>query len=180
VLRWSVVVTAIAVACMVVDNVAAPFRFIDQLHTGSSGYGFYLSLWGVGSLAGAQLPRRIPAATMPAALALGNAVSGLGVVGIGVAPMLSVALCASVFGGIGNGIANVAVSSLVSQRVAETERGRAFASVSALIQTGVGVGTAAGAPLVAILTAGHAMAAAGALATVIAGVTVVWTVLRAP
>ena len=179
VLWWSVVVTAVAVLCAVVDNVAAPFRFLDQLHTSSSGYGFYLSLWGLGALGGSQLPRRIPATRMPAALAIGNAVSGLGILGIGLAPNLGFALAASTFGGIGNGIANVAVSALVTERVAEQQRGRAFASVAALIQTGTGLGTIAGAPLVALLSAGHAMAAAGALAALISGVTVVWTLVRA-
>lgn len=179
VLWWSVVVTAVAVLCAVVDNVAAPFRFLDQLHTSSSSYGFYLSLWGLGALGGSQLPRRIPAGRMPAALAIGNAVSGLGILGIGVAPNLGFALAASTFGGIGNGIANVAVSALVTERVAEQQRGRAFASVAALIQTGTGLGTIAGAPLVALLSAGHAMAAAGALAALISGVTVVWTLARA-
>ena len=177
-LWWSVVVTAIAVASAVVDNVAAPFRFLDQLHTSSSGYGFYLSLWGLGALGGSQLPRRIPATGMPAALAVGNAVSGLGVLGIGLAPNLGVALGASTFGGVGNGIANVALSALVTGRVVEEQRGRAFASVAALIQTGVGAGTVAGAPLVAWLAAGHAMAAAGALCALISGVTVVWTLAR--
>ena len=178
ILWWSVIVTSIAVACAVVDNVAAPFRFLDQLHTSSSGYGFYLSLWGLGALGGSQLPRRIPATRMPAALAIGNAVSGLGVLGIGLAPNLGLALAASTFGGVGNGIANVALSALVTSRVVEEQRGRAFASVAALIQTGVGAGTVAGAPLVAVLTAGHAMAAAGALAALISGVTVAWTLAR--
>lgn len=178
ILWWGVIVTSIAVACAVVDNVAAPFRFLDQLHTSSSGYGFYLSLWGFGALGGSQLPRRIPAARMSAALALGNAVSGLGVLGIGLAPTLGLALAASTFGGIGNGIANVALSALVTSRVAEQQRGRAFASVAALIQTGVGAGTVAGAPLVAALTAGNAMVAAGGLAALISGVTVVWTLAR--
>jgi MFS family permease len=175
VLRWSVLVTAVTVACAVVDNVAAPFRFIDQLHTTSAGYGFYLALWGAGSLIGAQLPRRVGVALMPAALAAGNAISGLGVFGIGVAPDLSFALAASTAGGVGNGIANVAVSALVSGRVDESERGRAFATVSAFIQTGVGAGTIAGAPLVAAFGAGHAMAAAGALTVLIGGAATVWT-----
>ena len=174
-LWWSVVVTSIAVACAVVDNVAAPFRFLDQLHTSSSGYGFYLSLWGLGALGGSQLPRRIPPARMSAALAVGNAVSGLGVLGIGVAPNLGVALAASTFGGVGNGIANVALSALVTSRVDEQQRGRAFASVAALIQTGVGTGTVTGAPLVAWLDAGHAMALAGSLAAAISAVVVAWT-----
>ena len=116
---------------------------------------------------------------MSAALAVGNALSGLGVLGIGLAPNVGFALAASTFGGVGNGIANVALSALVTGRVDEAQRGRAFASVAAIIQTGVGAGTAAGAPLVAVLTAGHAMAAAGALAALISGVTVVWTLARA-
>jgi len=175
VLRWSVIVTAVAVACAVVDNVAAPFRFINQLHTTSTGYGAYLSLWGLGSLLGAQLPRRISAAGMPAALATGNAISGFGIIGIGLSPGLGVALAASAVGGVGNGIANVSISSLVSARVEATERGRAFASVSALIQAGVGTGTVAGAPLVAVFGAGHSMAGAGALTVLIGTVTVAWS-----
>jgi MFS family permease len=178
ILRWSVLVTAVAVACAVVDNVAAPFRFIDQLHTSSAGYGFYLAVWGAGSLVGAQLPRRMAVARMPAALAVGNALSGLGIFGIGLAPGLGFALAASAVGGAGNGIANVAISALVSGRVEESERGRAFATVSAFIQTGVGVGTVAGAPLVAVFGAGHAMAAAGALTVCISGVTVAWSLGR--
>lgn len=177
-LRWSVIVTAVAVACAVVDNVAAPFRFLDQLHTSSTGYGFYLSLWGLGALGGAQVPRRVSTAKMSAALAVGNAVSGIGIVGIGVAPQLWFALVAAAFGGVGNGIANVALSALVTDRVAGDARGRAFASVGALIQTGTGVGTVAGAPLVAALTAGRAMAAAGGLAAAIAVVTTGWTLWR--
>ena len=173
VLRWSVLVSTLAIACAVVDNVAAPFRFVDQLGATSSGYGFYLALWGVGALVGAQLPRYAGPAAMPALLAAGNTVIGLGILGIGVAPGLALALGASTFGGIGNGVANVALSTMVSARVAAEERGRAFASVGALVQTGTGLGTAAGAPLVAALDAGRAMAAAGGLAALIAGATTV-------
>lgn len=178
VLRWSLLVTAVAVACAVVDNVAAPFRFINQLHTSSAGYGFYLSLWGLGSLIGAQIPRRLNNTLMPASLALGNAASGLGIFGIGLAPNLGLALVASTVGGVGNGIANVSMSALVAGRVDESERGRAFATAAAMIQTGVGVGTVAGAPLVAVLNAGHAMAAAGALTILIGGAAVIWSLAR--
>lgn len=175
VLRWSVLVTAVTVACAVVDNVAAPFRFLDQLHSSSAEYGGYLALWGLGALAGSQLPRRLRAGAMPTALAVGNALSGVGVLGIGLAPGLAVAYVSSFGGGIGNGIANVSLSALTVSRVEDRQRGRAFAAVSAVIQTGTGVGTIAGAPLVAGLHAGHAMVAAGALAAAIAGVTAIWT-----
>jgi MFS family permease len=177
-LWWSLVATAVAVACAVVDNVAAPFRFIDQLAASSAGYGSYLALWGVGALVGAQLPRRLDAPALPTALAIGNGLSGVGIVGIGLAPSLGVALAASTFGGVGNGIANVAMPALVSNRTRSEQHGRAFAATSAVIQTGVGVGTVAGAPLTAGLGAGHAMTAAGGLAALLAALTVTWLLSR--
>lgn len=174
VLRWSVLVTAVVIACAVVDNVAAPFRFVDQLRSSPAGYGFYLALWGVGALGGTQLPRLMRQSAMPTALAVGNMMCGLGILGIGVAPGVAVAFAASTFGGVGNGIANVATSALVSGRVPPHERGRAFASVSGFIQAGTGSGTIAAAPLVAALGAGAAMTVAGAVSAAIAGGTAIW------
>lgn len=175
VLRWSVLVTTVVVACAVVDNVAGPFRFVNQLGATSAGYGLYLALWGVGSLCGSQLPRLVPSPAMPVVLAVGNMVCGLGILGIGVAPGLAVAYAASTFGGVGNGIANVSSSALVSRRVAADERGRAFAAYGALLQAGTGTGTVAAAPLVASLGAGAAMAYAGGVSAAIAAVTAGWT-----
>jgi MFS family permease len=177
-LWWSLVATAVSVACAVVDNVAAPFRFVDQLATSSLGYGSYLALWGVGALAGAQLPRRVPPTALPAALATGNCLSGVGIVGIGLAPSLAIALVASAVGGIGNGIANVSMPGLVSDRIRSDEHGRAFAATSAVVQTGVGVGTVTGAPLTAALGAGNAMTAAGGLAATLSALTLAWTLRR--
>jgi MFS family permease len=178
VLRWSVIATAVVVACAVVDNVAAPFRFVDQLGATSAGYGFYLALWGVGALGGSQLPRLWSTPAMPAALAAGNVLCGLGILGIGIAPTVTLAFVASAVGGVGNGIENVAASAMVSSRVAAQERGRAFAAVSATIQAGTGIGTVAAAPLVVAFGAGHSMAVAGGVSAVIATVTGGWTALR--
>lgn len=170
----------VTVACAVVDNVAAPFRFVDQLGTTSAGYGFYLALWGIGALGGAQLPRKLPRSAMPIMLAIGNTMCGLGILGISLAPNVAWAFVASVFGGIGNGIANVSMSALVSGRVAADERGRAFAAVGAFIQSGTRIGTVAAAPLVVALGAGVAMAAAGAASAAIAGITVGYNSVRSP
>lgn len=178
ILWWSLLATAVAVACAVVDNVAAPFRFIDQLATSSTGYGGYLALWGVGALAGAQLPRRLEPTALPTALAIGNGLSGVGIVGIGLAPSLGLAFAASTLGGIGNGIANVVMPALVSDRIPSAQHGRAFAATGAVVQTGVGIGTVGGAPLTATLGAGHAMTAAGGLAALLAAITAVWAARR--
>jgi MFS family permease len=174
ILRNSLLISALVIMCAVVDNVAAPFRFVDQLGTDAGGYGAYLALWGVGALVGAQLPRRLPPATLPVVLAVGNLLTGVGILGIGLAPSLAVALVASVIGGVGNGLENVAVSALVANRVAAEARGRAFASVAALFQASTGLGTLAGAPLVAVFAAGATMTGAGGLTVLVSTGAVLW------
>lgn len=161
VLRVSLTASAIAVACAVVDNVAAPSRFVGQLHAGSAGYGTYLTLWGAGVLLGAQVPRRIDSGRQPAALACGNLLAGLGIAGIGLVPHLSIALFAAIVGGIGNGVANVAQNTLVSHRSSPEHRGQAFAALGAIVQAATSVGTAAAAPIVIALHANGAFLAAG-------------------
>jgi predicted MFS family arabinose efflux permease len=178
-LRGSLLVTALAIACAVVDNVAAPFRFVDELGTDGRGYGAYLALWGVGGLVGSQLPRVLRGRGFAVALAAGNAVTGVGIAGIGLAPSLTFALVASTVGGVGNGLANVSESALVASRVRPDQRGRAFASVAAVIQAATGLGTIAGAPLVATLGAGVTMSYAGGLAAVVAALSIGWLVIRA-
>lgn len=165
VLRVALSVSAIAVGCAVVDNVAAPFRFVDQLGASSTGYGLYLTVWGVGAFVGVQLLARLAPRRTEGALAAGNLLTGLGIAGIGIAPNLTFAFSASAVGGLGNGLANVAQSELIARHTPADARGRAFAAAGAVLQTAIGVGTAAGAPLVALLAADGAMVLAGTLAT---------------
>jgi MFS family permease len=173
VLRVVLLVSAISVACAVLDNVAAPFRFVDQLGTTATGYGIYLTLWGVGALAGSQLPPRIPKAHERFGPAAGNLLCSLGIAGIGVAPTITLAFLASAAGGIGNGLANVSQNTLVGSRVPEHQRGRAFAASGAVMQAGTGTGTAAAGPIVALLGAGVAMAVCGGLGALAAAVGVI-------
>jgi MFS family permease len=173
VLRVVLAVSAISIACAVLDNVAAPFRFIDQLGTTATGYGVYLTLWGVGALAGSQLPPRVPVAHARLVPAVGNLLCSLGIAGIGVAPSVAVAFLASAAGGVGNGMANVSQNALIGRRVPDHQRGRAFAASGAVMQTATGVGTAAGGPLVATLQADVAMTVFGGLGAVAAAVGVI-------
>ena len=61
-------------------------------------------------------------------------------------------------------------NALISGRTPAAQHGRAFAAAGALIQTAIGVGTAAASPLVALLRADGAMIAAGAVTCVIAAI----------
>ncbi|MEV8516690.1 MFS transporter [Dactylosporangium sp. NPDC051484] len=168
-LRTALVGSAIAISSGVIDNVAAPFRFVGQLGASQSGYGLYLTLWGVGALLGAQILPRIRMSDH-AGLALGNLLTGAGIAGIGLAPNLTLAFVASTLGGLGNGLANVAQSALISGRTPAAQHGRAFAATGAVIQTAIGVGTAAASPLVALLHADGAMIVAGALTCATSGI----------
>ncbi|MGI5237139.1 MFS transporter [Dactylosporangium sp. CA-139066] len=169
VLRTALIGSAIAISSGVIDNVAAPFRFVGQLGAGDSGYGLYLTLWGVGALAGSQLVPRMRLRPQTA-VALGNLLSGAGIAGIGLAPNLALAFGASLAGGVGNGLVNVAQSALISGRTPASQHGRAFAASGAIVQTAIGVGTAAASPLVTLLHADGAMILAGAVTCVVAGV----------
>ncbi|MER7009326.1 MFS transporter [Dactylosporangium sp. NPDC000555] len=168
-LRTALVGSAIAISSGVIDNVAAPFRFVGQLGASQSGYGLYLTLWGVGALLGAQILPRIRMSDH-AGLALGNLLTGAGIAGIGLAPNLTLAFVASTLGGLGNGLANVSQSALISGRTPAAQHGRAFAAAGAVIQTAIGAGTAAASPLVALLHADGAMIVAGALTCATSGV----------
>ncbi|GAA0713346.1 MFS transporter [Dactylosporangium roseum] len=167
ILRFAIPACAIAVACGVVDNVAAPFRFVDQLGASAAGYGVYLTLWGTGAMVGSQLLPYI-GLRGHTALAVGNLVTGAGIAGIGLAPSLTAAFVASALGGAGNGLLNVAQNALISARTSPDRRGRAFAALGAVMQTAIGLGTAAATPLIALLDPDGALVAAGALTAVTA------------
>ncbi|WP_432993530.1 MFS transporter [Dactylosporangium sp. CA-233914] len=167
ILRSALLGSVIAVCSGVIDNVAAPFRFVDQLGASATGYGTYLTLWGAGALAGAQILPRIRLRPH-AALATGNLLVGAGIAGIGIAPSLTCAFIASVVGGVGNGLGGVAQNTLISLRTSPRQRGRAFAAAAALIQTAIGLGTAAAAPVINVLEADGALIAAGGLTAVTA------------
>lgn len=166
--RLAMLTSAAAIGCAVVDNVAAPFRFVNQLGASPLGYGLYLSIWGVGALLGVQLTPRISAARQPAALALGNLLTGLGIAGIGLAPNIPTAFVASGFGGVGNGLENVIQNAIVAQHTPPARHGQTFAAAGAAVQTAIGIGTASAAPLITALGPNYAMVTAGALAAAIA------------
>lgn len=178
VLRVAMLVSAVAIGCAVVDNVAAPFRFVEQLGTSDAGYGTYLALWGAGALLGVQVLPLVGGEREETALAAGNLLSGLGIAGIGLAPNLVVALAASLLGGVGNGLSNVGQNAVIARRTPAPLRGRAFAAASALVQTAIGLGTAAAAPAVSLLQADGSMVTAGSLSTVGATLGVVLAVRR--
>ncbi|MEV4517375.1 MFS transporter [Dactylosporangium sp. NPDC049525] len=174
VLSVAVLGAAVCVGAAVIDNVAAPFRFIDQLGATDSQYGLYLTLWGVGALAGSQLLPHIRMSHR-GAVAVACLTMGAGIAGIGVAPGLLIAYAAAVAGGVGNGMLNVAQSALVTARTPPERHGRLFATVGAVTQTAIGGGTAAAAPLITWLGGGGALITAGVTSMLVAVIVLLFT-----
>jgi MFS family permease len=170
VLRVALPVTALATGAAVADNVAAPFRFVNQLHAGASGFGVYETVWALGALGGVQILglRRSKGRAEPL-LAVGNLVMGLGIAGIGWATNYGTALAAAVLGGAGNGMSNVGESAVIQSRTPEELLGRAFSASQALMQSAIATGTIVAAPAVAHLGASSTMILFGLLAAASAG-----------
>lgn len=168
ILRLAVGISAVAIGCAVVDNVAAPFRYIDELHASDLEYGAYLTVWAIGSLAAVQVVPRLPRRHLVPVVALGNLLTGLGIAGIGALPAVLLSYLAALVGGVGNGLENTTLSALVARHTPDARHGAAFAAVGMTSQAAIGVGTAVASPLVAALGAGSAMLAAGLTAAAVA------------
>jgi MFS family permease len=161
VLRLAVGVVAGLVLFVAAGNVAEVFLAKDVLRSGDAGFGLLTAGWAAGMVTGVLLlAGRVPPGRMVNALLAAAAVTGLATVVAGAAPVLAVAVIAYVVGGGANGIANVAVRTLIQQRVPDALRGRAYGTYAA---------TASAAELAATGLGGIAVAALGARGTLIAG-----------
>jgi MFS family permease len=133
------------VALGAMDNVALVFLARETLGTGAKGFGALSSAFGIGMIAGALLlaggkGKHDTALLFPGGLAL----SGLGLVLTGLAPVLVLAIAFQALAGIGNGVDNVAQSTLLQQVVPVHLLGRVHGVVSTAAFAGMGFASLAG------------------------------------
>ncbi|MBT2211432.1 MULTISPECIES: MFS transporter [Actinomadura] len=179
VLRFAIPLTALAAGIALADNVAAPYRFTDDLGAGPVGFGVYEALYSVCELVGIQVfALEAGRGREEGLLGAGNLMLGLGVLGIGLAATYPLALAAAVVGGVGNGMSNAGEGAVIRRCTPEATRGRAFAASGSLIQAASVAGAAAGAPAVAALGPAATMVVSGALASAVASAGVVVALRR--
>jgi MFS family permease len=138
---------------------AMPFFTTDDLQAGAFGYGALLSVWTAGMAVGAlgAAPRvRTPA--LVTAIIGATAVQGAGLGAPAAVLSLPLAFAAFFAGGFGHGLKNTLARTMIHTRVAEAERGRAFAAYNALRN---------GAELLALLGGALLVSTAGARVTVL-------------
>jgi MFS family permease len=119
--------TFLLVAFIAVDNVALVFLTRDVLGLNAFGFGAVAATFGLGMLAGSVVLswlRSVP----PAVPLLLSAwlMGGVSAIATGLAPNAGIAAGAQSVGGLGNGVGNVASSTLIQQLVPREMLGRVF------------------------------------------------------
>ena len=138
------------------------FYIKDVIGAGDSAYALVLCVWMAGMAAGAAAlaPR------VPAGLAAGGALVALAAQGAGMGiqaawAILPLAFAGYLVGGVANGVKNVLLRVLISERVPAAFHGRAFAAYNALRNSAEFVAVGAGGALVTALGPRAALVIAG-------------------
>jgi MFS family permease len=175
ILRIAISVIAVTVLFAAVDGVAEIFFAREVLHAGSLGYGALASAWLAGMVVGAtaiarrlQPPRLTPAVIL-SSVGLGACVFVAAAMGITV-PAITLFFVA----GIGNGVQNVSIRSLIHRSVPEELLGRVFAAYFGLTTTMQLGATALGGLLVGGFGARTALMVSGGGGVVLGAAGFVW------
>lgn len=133
-------------------NVVGVFLVRETLHASAAWYGGLEAITMMGLAGGALACGRISTdAGRARAVAGGAALMSLAMLGYAIAPAVLVLVPLSVLAGVGNGIVNVCVSTLVATRTEEQMRGRVAAALGAILNTASVGSLAAGGALAAVL-----------------------------
>jgi MFS family permease len=152
-------------------NVVTVFLVRETLHAGAGWYGGLEALWMLGIVAGALASGRMTADAGRARAALAGAgLISLALLGYGLAPAVALIAPVAVLGGVGNGIANVCVATLVMTRTDERVRGRVSAALGALLQGASVTSLVIGGALAAVLDPRQIFLLAGGLGAVVTAV----------
>lgn len=152
ILRAMFVLLATTLLAIGAVNVAEVFLLTQQLGASPQVYGAIGALFAVGLMGGAIAGRRRLGVRASARLLVGVlAWMSTALAVLGLAPSLVVAGAATFAVGLGNGLLNVLVQSIVVRRTPEPVLGRVFAALSALVGAGMIVATTAGGALLAVV-----------------------------
>jgi MFS family permease len=141
----------------------------DVLDVGDAGYALLVAAWTIGMVVGATgLAGRVPRRAAAAAALVALAVQGAGMAAQTTWTILPVALAGYLIGGLGHGVKNALIRTVIQVRVPARLHGRAFAAYSAARNAAELGALAGGGLLVSAIGARPALLIAG-LGPVVAG-----------
>ncbi len=166
--RTAVIAAVAALLFISASMTVEVFYVRDVVGAGGAGYALVFGAWAVGMVAGAlTLAPRVKLALATGAM-LALALQGAGMAASACWPVLAWAMAGYFVGGIGHGIKNVLMRTLIQERVAPEQHGRAFAAYGAARNTAELGALGLGGIMVATLGAQPALLVAG-LGPVVAG-----------
>ncbi|MEA2423819.1 MAG: hypothetical protein QOH13_229, partial [Thermoleophilaceae bacterium] len=144
----------------------------ETLHAGSSGYGWLLSAWGLGMIAGGLFVASANRIRIQALLFAGTVAIALSYLGMAIAPSLGVACAISFAGGVGNGLQWVSMINAVQELTSSAMQARVMALLEAVAVALPAVGFGVGGVLTSVASprAAYAVAGAGGVFVVIVAV----------
>jgi MFS family permease len=159
--RGLALVMAAAFASLLFMTASAPaevFFAKDVLHTGDAGFGIWLTAWPLGMAIGAALLGRRMRGDLTAAALGAIMLQGLGLAGPAIVVTLAFSIASFFVGGLAHGAKNVAVRTLLHERVPTHLHGRAYAAYNGMRNA---------AELIAMLLGGVLVTAVGSRATLL-------------
>jgi MFS family permease len=158
VLRPTLVAAVSALAFISASMTLEVFYVKEVLHGGQLAYAGLMLAWMLGMVAGAmRIAPRVPATAALVALGLQGAGMGLQTVWA----VLPLAIAGYAIGGVGHGVKNTLLRTLIQRRVPDRVHGRAFAAYNAARNTAEVAALGAGGLLVTAIGARPALALAG-------------------
>jgi MFS family permease len=163
VLRVTIATAVGALVFFSMSMTAEIFYVKDVLGSSDAAFGLLGTCWFAGMVVGAAaLARRVPASAIAIAALASIAVQGAGLAGAA-SGTLAAAFAGFALGGLGHGVKNVLLRTLIHERVPESLRGRAFALYNAA-RNGAEIGALAlGGVMVGVVGAQTALLLSGAI-----------------
>ncbi len=123
----------------------------EHFGAGSAGFGLLITCWGLGSVVGSLLGRKLTERTEPIWLVLGAAGIGAAGLGILIAPTFSFVLASLLVMGMSDGISIVAEQGIMMRRSPDAVRSRVMAGFDALLSVGIAIAYVFAGPALKVL-----------------------------
>jgi Na+/melibiose symporter-like transporter len=168
VLRVAIGAAVAALLFISASMTAEVFYVRDVVGAGATGYALVFAAWTAGMVVGAVGVASKVKAPLAIAALVALAIQGAGMAAAALWAVLAFVMAGYLVGGVGHGVKNVLLRTLIQQRVPAHAHGRAFAAYNAARNTAELGALGAGGVLVAVLGAQPALLLAG-LGPVVAG-----------
>jgi MFS family permease len=132
-------------------SMVADLPMVELFGQRSFGYGVLVAFWGVGTVVGSLLSRRLNEKTEPSAMVVGLAVIGGTAVVAGLSPWFALLCGAILIMGLGDGISSVANQGIMQRRTPDAVRSRVSGAMEACIHGGLAVSYLIGGSAVRVL-----------------------------